>query len=35
MTYGDIISNGLILPKKELYTVRDIKKLMSKLELEQ
>lgn len=28
MIYSDVIKNGLILPKKEIYTIRDFEKLV-------
>ena len=28
MLYSDVIKNGLILPKKEIYTIKDFKKLV-------
>ena len=30
MTFSDVAQQGLILPKKKLYTVRDFKRLVEK-----
>ena len=29
MVYSDVVSNGLILPRKEKYTMRDVNKLIT------
>lgn len=28
MIYSDVVKNGLILPRKEIYTIRDFEKLV-------